>query len=361
MKTIFQRPGKSHNLSMGIVGLPNVGKSSLFNALTKRNVPAANYPFCTVSPEEGKVIISDERFDFLVDLYKPNSKIPAYLTIYDIAGLIKGASEGLGLGNEFLENIRRADGIFHVVRCFDDENIVHVDESVDPIRDIKTIKDELRLKDLQIITRKMEKHKRETITDPIKKKFETAVLEKLVSVLKTKWTNESEWTPHEIEFLSALNLLTTKEVVYLANISEDEYQNKKVNKHLAAILKSEKNVLPFSATLLTDFFVKKLLTKGYDALGLINFFTAGPKEVRSWTIRGGTKAPQAAAVIHTDFEKNFIMAEIMEFDDLKSLGNEQNVKKAGKYAHKGRDYIVQDANVILFKVGKSAKKKNKLS
>ncbi|ELA47626.1 GTP-binding protein YchF [Vavraia culicis subsp. floridensis] len=356
MTVMFSRPGKSHNLSMGIVGLPNVGKSTLFNALTKRSVPAANYPFCTITPEEGRIEIPDERFDYLVNLYKPKSVVPAYLSIIDIAGLIKGASQGLGLGNEFLENIRRTDGIFQVVRCFEDENIVHVDEDIDPLRDVKTIKDELRLKDLQIITKRIEKQKRETVVDAKKKKFETQTLDKLREILEIKWTNEAEWTPDEVEYLNTLNLLTTKEVVYLANISEDEYDNKLVNKHLRALIKAERNVFPFSATNLSDAFVRKLLWKGYEALKLINFFTAGAPEVKSWTVREGTKAPQAAAVIHSDFEKNFIMAEVMEYNDIKLHGNEQGVKKAGRYLHKGRDYVVQDGNIILFKINRIAKK-----
>ncbi|ELQ76797.1 putative GTP-binding protein (ODN superfamily) [Trachipleistophora hominis] len=357
MTVMFSRPGKSHNLSMGIVGLPNVGKSTLFNALTKRSVPAANYPFCTITPEEGRIEIPDERFEYLVNLYKPKSVVPAYLSVIDIAGLIKGASQGLGLGNEFLENIRRTDGIFQVVRCFEDENIVHVDEDIDPLRDVRTIKDELRLKDLQIITKRIEKQKRETVVDVKKKKFETQTLDKLKEVLEVKWTNEAEWTPDEIEYLNTLNLLTTKEVVYLANISEDEYNNKLVNKHLRALIKTERNVLPFSATSLSDVFVRKLLWKGYEALKLINFFTVGAPEVKSWTVREGTKAPQAAAVIHSDFEKNFIMAEVMEYKDIKLYGNEQNVKKAGRYLHKGRDYVVEDGNIILFKINKIAKTK----
>lgn len=357
MTAVFLRPGKSHNLSMGIVGLPNVGKSTLFNALTKRSVPAENYPFCTISPEEGRIEIPDVRFDHLVKLYQPKNVVPAYLTVIDIAGLIKGASKGLGLGNEFLENIRRADGIFQVVRCFEDENIVHVDDDIDPLRDVKTIKDELRLKDLQMIERKIEKHKRETVVDIKRKKFEVQTLDKLQNILSSKWANEAEWTADEAKYLCTFNLLTVKKIVYLANISEDDYKNKRVNKHLRALLNVESDVLPFCATNVCEPFIKKLLLKGYKALNLINFFTVGKDEVKSWTIREGTKAPQAAAVIHTDFEKHFIMAEVMEYDDIKQHENEQGVKKAGRYLQRGKDYVVQDGNIILFKINRVAKSK----
>lgn len=355
--TIFSRPGKSHNLSVGIVGLPNVGKSTLFNALTKRSVPAENFPFCTIDPEEGRVEYPDERFEFLVNLYKPKSQIPGYLSIFDIAGLIKGASKGEGLGNEFLDQIRRTDGIFHVVRCFDDPQITHVDGDTNPIRDVKIVKDELRFKDLKFIEKSIEKHKRETIVDPIKKKFETQTYTKLRDVLEEKWANEINWTQEEVKFISSLNLLTTKEVIYLANITEEEYTNNIENVHLKKLLNAEKNVLKFSATNLSDDFIVKLIKFGYESLGLITYFTGSPKEVKAWTIRLGTKAPKAASVIHTDFEKNFIKAEIMSFSDLKKFGNEQNTKKAGKYLQKGRDYIVEDGDIILFKIGRASKRK----
>ncbi|KRH95141.1 putative GTP-binding protein (ODN superfamily) [Pseudoloma neurophilia] len=355
--TVFSRPGTSHNLSMGIVGLPNVGKSTLFNALTLQSVPAENFPFCTIAPEEGRVEFKDERFDFLVDLYKPSSKIPAYLTIFDIAGLIKGAYKGEGLGNQFLDHIRRTDGIFHVVRCFDDTKVIHVDGDTNPLRDVKIIKDELRFKDLEMVENQMNAHKRATVTDPIKKKFETETYKKLKDILDEKWANEVEWTQDEANFVSTLNLLTTKEMIYLANISEDDFNNNIENKHLKTLMNAEKNVLKFSATNLCDNFIKSMIKYGYKSLGLINYFTAGPKEVKSWTIRAGTKAPKAAAVIHSDFEKHFIKAEVMSFDDLKKYGNEQNTKKAGKYLQKGRDYVVEDGDIIYFKTGQVSKKK----
>lgn len=354
---VFSRPGKSHNLSIGIVGLPNVGKSTLFNSLTKRCVPAENFPFCTIDPEEGRVEYPDERFQFLVDLHKPKSHIPGYLSIFDIAGLIKGASKGEGLGNEFLDQIRRTDGIFHVVRCFDDPEITHVDGDTNPLRDVKIIKDELRFKDLNFIENTIEKHKRETIVDPIKKKFETQIYKKLKDVLEEKWANEVEWTQDEIKFISSLNLLTTKEVIYLANITEDEYTNNIENIHLKNLLNAEKNVLKFSATNLSDDFIVNLIKFGYVSMGLITYFTASVKEVKAWTIRAKTKAPKAASVIHTDFEKNFIKAEVMSFSDLKKFGNEQNTKKAGKYHQKGREYIVEDGDIILFKIGQPSRRK----
>lgn len=356
---VFSRPGKSHNLSMGIVGLPNVGKSTLFSALTKRSVATDNYPFCTTSYAEDKVECKDQRFDFLVKLYKPNSKIPANLSIVDIAGLIKGASEGLGLGNEFLSYIDFVDGIFHLVRCFEDENIIHVDNSVDPIRDVQTIKDELRLKDLKMITKLSNKQKRENVIDPVKKKFEALTLQKLLVVLQTKWVNEADWTMEEVHFISTMKLLTIKEVIYLANISDEEYKNNVENKHLKALMASEKNVLKFSATDLSDNFIDMLVKKGYESLGLITYFTAGEKEVKAWTVRKGTKAPQASSIIHTDFEKNFIKAEVMKFSDIEKYGNEQNVKKAGRYLVKGREYEVEDGDIIFFKTGRASNSQKK--
>ena len=237
---VFSRPGTSHNLSMGIVGLPNVGKSTLFNALTLQSVPAEKFPFCTIEPEEGRVEFKDDRFDHLVNLYKPSSKVPAYLTIFDIAGLIKGAYKGEGLGNHFLDHIRRTDGIFHVVRCFDDTEVVHVDGDTNPLRDVKIIKDELRFKDLEMIDNQMTAQKRATVTDPIKKKFESATYQKLKDTLEEKWANEAEWTQDEAKFISGLNLFTTKEMIYLANISEDDYINNNENKHLKSLMAAEK-------------------------------------------------------------------------------------------------------------------------
>ncbi|KAM0673175.1 hypothetical protein GVAV_003338 [Gurleya vavrai] len=364
----FSRAGTSHNLSMGIVGLPNVGKSTLFNALTKQNVPAHNYPFCTIDPSEGRLLIKDPRVNRLVDIYKPKNTVNANLTVFDIAGLIKNASQGEGLGNNFLEHIRRTDGIFHVVRCFDDPSIIHCEESVDPIRDIEIINTELRLKDKEIIDKKLEKYRKDARGKVGDKKFESELncLEKISLILEENWLtkDKQKFNLDEIKFINSLNLLTTKNVVYLANISEEDYKLRKANKHLLKL--KGMNVIPFSAEYELSIeeespFIDKLVKSGYKSLNLINFFTAGSDEVKSWTVRNETKAPQAGAVIHSDFENYFVMAEIMNYSDLDKLGCENEVKKAGKYLQRGKNYVVEDGDIIYFKSNppKSGKKEKK--
>lgn len=362
------------NLKMGIVGLPNVGKSTFFNVLTKSNVKAENFPFCTIEPEESRVQVTDERFDWLCDLYKPVSKVPAYLSVVDIAGLVRGASTGSGLGNDFLSHIRSVDGIFHLVRAFKDESVVHVEGDVDPIRDIEIINEELRFKDESVMLKTIGGLKRQlSINEKDKeKRFEFDTLEKALCCVseKKKDLRQESFTFKEIEFLNTFQFLTAKEVVFLVNVSERDYERKK-NKWLPIIKKyldskyENVKMIVFSAD-----YEKKNLEKtspkiidivdsGYKILNLYHFFTAGPDEVRCWTIRSGTKAPQAAGVIHTDFERGFIKAEVMKYEDLKKEGNETSVKAIGKFFQKGKMYVVEDGDIINFKFNVSSSKKKK--
>lgn len=358
----LQRAGKSHNLSMGIVGLPNVGKSTLFNSITNKNVPAENYPFCTIDPSEGIVIIEDDRINHMKEIYKPKSIVYATLTVVDIAGLIKGASEGKGLGNAFLEHIRRVDAIFHVVRCFEDADIVHIDD-VNPIRDVQIINDELRLKDLELVTKMFEKSKRNA-----EEKKANALYLKLIDILNKDWINKdiSLFNADEIKIINTLNLLTAKNVIILANISEKEFLNKKANKHLIN-LKKKFNYIPFSAEHEFNLslrneksaVMKKICNMAYKSLNLCNFFTAGSDEVKSWTVRKNTPVPRCGGVIHSDFENYFVMAEVFNYDDLLEFKSENEVKKNGKYMQRGKSYIVNDGDIIFFKSNppKSGKKK----
>ena len=397
-KVLLGRP--SNNLKIGVVGLPNVGKSTLFNALTNSGARAENFPFCTIDPEEARVAVPDARFDWLCSSFKPASRVPAYLTVIDIAGLVKGAAEGLGLGNAFLSHIRAVDGIFHVVRAFNDEEVLHVEGDVNPIRDLDIIVEELRLKDAEFLGKHLEitkKALRGHESDK-QKQFEAATMQKVHDwvVVEGRQVRHGDWTAKEVaEVINSLQLLTAKSVVFLVNVSEKEFLEKK-NRWLAkikawidekspgdvmipfsgalegklgplpqeehaAIIKEalESYNIPMPATPPTSI-LPKIITTGYSALQLMYFFTAGPDEVRAWTCRKGSKAPQAAGVIHTDFERGFIMAEVMRFDDLKEAdGSEAAVKAAGKYLQKGKDYVVEDGDVIFFKfnVTGAAKKK----
>lgn len=389
-KPLLGRP--SNNLKMGIVGLPNVGKSLFFNALTNSAVPSENFPFCTIDPSEARVFVPDERFDWLCEHYKPKSKVAAFLTVIDIAGLVKGAADGEGLGNAFLSHIQAVDGIFHLCRAFDDADVIHVEGDLDPVRDLKIIHNELRLKDEAAIQKQIESREREvkrlgkggSAADKAKKE-EFEIIEKVAKwVIEDKRdVRDGDWSGKEIELINTMHLITAKPVVYLCNLSERDYVRKK-NKWLPKIKQwIDENhpgdiLIPFSGSLeqhLTTLddegkksyleslpakyavevpatsILNKIIIAGYQALQLIYFFTGGPDEVRAWTIRKNTKAPQAAGTIHTDFEKAFIMAETMKYDDLKELGTETAVKAGGKYQQKGKDYIVQDGDILYFKAG----------
>ncbi|KAI5166514.1 obg-like ATPase 1 [Nematocida sp. AWRm78] len=358
----------THNLTMGIVGLPNVGKSSLFNSMTGLQVPASNYAFCTIDPSEAKVCIKDKRFDDLCKIYKPKKTTPAYLTVFDIAGLVKGASEGLGMGNSFLENIRQVDGIFHVVRCFNDDSIAHVDDSVDPVRDCMVIREELRQKDLTDAKKRLEIAKKELRSKPSDKYFKIYIeaLEKLVAGLEAgKDARFIDFTSDEIKSLRPLNLITAKNVVYLANISVDKYrQNKptslavKLKKHLMETDPDAPCILVCAGISVDESteYLDKAISSGYKTLELITFFTCGPEEVRCWTIRDGTLAPDAGAVIHTDFRTGFVAVDVMSYDDLIEHGSEQELKAKGLCRMKGRDYPVANGDILHFRAGRVNKK-----
>jgi len=371
-RVILGRP--SNSLCMGIVGLPNVGKSTLFNILTKLSVPAENYPFCTIDPNEARVSVPDERYDWLVDFHKPASKVPAVLQITDIAGLIRGASKGEGLGNNFLSHIRAVDGIFHVIRIFEDEDVTHVEGAVDPLRDLEIIGEELLLKDVEIVEKYKEQLEKHTAHSKDKKK--KAELESVTKILETVKAGTqvrfAEWKVNDIEVLNQMQLLTAKPVVYIVNMSERDFI-KKGNKWLPKIKawvdshgaepivpvceKIESKFLEMSPAEIKAFCeenkvatnIPKIIKTGYHALELIHFFTCGPDEVRCWTIRKGTKAPQAAGVIHSDFERGFICAEVMKYGDFKELGSEGAVRGAGKLKQEGKGYTMEDGDIVFFK------------
>ncbi|CAG9946642.1 unnamed protein product [Clonostachys rosea f. rosea IK726] len=375
------RPG--NNLKSGIVGLANVGKSTLFQAITKCDLGnPANFPYATIDPEEARVIVPDERYDWLVEKYNPKSRVPANLTVYDIAGLTRGSSTGAGLGNAFLSHIRAVDAIFQVVRCFDDAEIIHIEGDVNPTRDLDIISEELRLKDIEFVEKALENQKKKTrmggqSLELKKARLEQEMIEKILAWLQDgKDIRKGNWTPKEVEVINPLFLLTAKPVVFLVNLSEKDFIRKK-NKHLPKIAEWVKEhatgdpIIPISVSFeerLTRYETEaealeeqknvgaqsalpKVIHQMRKALQLASFFTTGTDEVRQWTIRTNTKAPQAAGVIHGDFEKTFIQAVVYNFNTLKELGDEGEVKAKGKIMTKGKEYVVEDGDILLIKAG----------
>lgn len=362
-------------MKLGIVGLPNVGKSTLFNSLTKAGAESANYPFCTIDPNVGVVTVPDSRLDVLGEMYHTKKIVPAAIEFVDIAGLVKGASKGEGLGNQFLANIREVDAIVHVVRCFEDSNIVHVDGSIDPLRDIETINLELIFSDIEILERRIAKAVKIARNDKTAAK-ELAFLERLKEYLEEGSlargfeTNDED----EAEWLESYNLLTYKPVIFAANVTEDElsddgadnagvasvreYAEKEncevfvvcaqIEQEIAELEDDEKKM--FLEDLgLEESGLEKLIRASYSLLGLISYLTAGEPEVRAWTIKKGTKAPQAAGKIHSDFERGFIRAEIVSYDDLMDCGTYAAAKEKGLVRLEGKEYVVKDGDIILFR------------
>lgn len=361
-------------LTAGIVGLPNVGKSTLFNAITKKNILAANYPFATIEPNVGEVIVPDKRMEFLEKLYMPVSFVPATIEFTDIAGLVSGASQGEGLGNKFLSHIRQTDAIVEVVRCFDDQNIIHVENNVNPIRDIEIINVELILADLEVIENRIARIGKKAIMSKDKEGLkELELMNRIKEALeKNIPVRALDFNEDEKMIIKPFNLLTSKPIIYMANISEEdiltgeneyvkivrEYAEKENNRVISVCAKIESELSELEEEEKINFLkdlgieesgLDKLIKETYSLLGLATFFTAGSDEVRAWTFKKGMKAPSCAGIIHTDFERGFIRAEIMSYEDLEKYGTEKAVKEAGKMRLEGKEYQMQDGDICYFR------------